>query len=305
MGDASSRNDFVQPFQVEAPGLRGRLVRLGPVVEAVVGRHDYPSPVARLLAEALALGTVLASGLKYAGVFSLQMQGDGPVSLVVVDITSEGDIRGYARFRPQPAASEVYAGDPSVPRLLGAGHMAFTVDQGPSQERYQGITPIEGADLSECAHTFFRQSEQIDTAIHVCSQAEGSGAGGPRAAALMIQRTPGAGPKVQADEAQADEDWRRAVVLMSSVRSQELLSDALGPADVLFRLFHEEGVRLFRQRPLRHRCRCSAEKVTRTLSAFPPTEVRAMAEEGRIDVTCEFCKTTYRVDAETLEATIY
>jgi molecular chaperone Hsp33 len=284
-------HDFVQPFQVERPGLRGRLVRLGPVVDAVLAPHAYPPPVAALLAKSLALGAVLASGLKFDGVFSLQLQGDGPVSLVVVDISSGGDMRGYARFATDRLRALEGGGEPSFPRLMGAGYMAFTVDQGPGTDRYQGITALEGGSLGDCAHTYFRQSEQIRTAIHLCAARRSAPPAAVGAAALMIQRlsrTP--------DDDEADENWRRAVVLMSSVTTGELLSASLSPADVLFRLFHEDGVRLYRRRSLRHRCRCSRARVDRLLATFPRAELEAMAEDGRVTVTCEFCKTTYTID---------
>ncbi|SUS06778.1 33 kDa chaperonin [Candidatus Defluviicoccus seviourii] len=292
--------DFVQPFQIEGLGLRGRLVRLGPVVRSVVAHHGYPPAVTALMAETLALAAVLASALKYDGVFTLQLRGDGPLSLVVVDITSAGDMRGYARCDEAAIGDALPAGAVSVPRLMGAGTMVFTVDQGPRTERYQGVTALEGASLSECAHAYFRQSEQVQTAIILVAAPEPDTAGdetaaGIRAAALMIQRLAGSDD----GDATADENWHRAVVLMSSVRADELLSSMLSPAEVLFRLFHEDGVRLFRQRPLRAGCRCSQTKVERLIATFSPAEITTMADNGRIAVTCEFCKTVYDVTVGT------
>ncbi len=297
--DDAAFGDFVQPFQIEAPGLRGRLVRLGAAVDAVIAPHDYPPEVAGLLAEAMAMAAVLASGLKYDGIFTLQIQGDGPVGLVMVDVTSDGDMRGYARCDAERLGAIGRTPEAPVPRLLGAGHMAFTVDQGPDTERYQGLTPLEGASLSECAHSYFRQSEQVETAIRLCvspvaGSRAGSGSGkepgGPRrAAALMIQRL----PADDAADPDGEENWRRAVILMSSATPGELLDPALSANQILFRLFHEDGVRVFRRRPLRHRCRCSRGKVDAILRSFPAIEIRDMAEDGRITVTCEFCKTVY------------
>ncbi|MGF1641490.1 MAG: Hsp33 family molecular chaperone HslO [Rhodospirillales bacterium] len=286
--------DYVQPFQIEAPGLRGRLVRLGSAVEATLARHLYPAPVAAMLAESLAMGAVLASGLKYDGVFTVQVQGDGPVGLVVVDVTSDGGMRGYARFDAARLAAAGPEPENPVPRLLGAGHMAFTVDQGPDTERYQGITPLEGATLGDCAHAYFRRSEQMETAIALC--ASDMAVAAPRAAALMLQRLPASGLAAL----EAEDDWRRAVVMMSSVTTGELLDPALSAADILYRLFHEDGVRVFTPRPLRHQCRCSRGKVERTLRAFAADEIRAMAEDGRLTVTCEFCKTAYAFEADDL-----
>ncbi len=297
MSQPNGLRDFVQPFQIEAQGLRGRFVRLGPALDSMLGAHAYPAAVAGVLAEALAMTAVLASGLKYDGIFTLQLQGDGPVGLVVADLTSDGAMRGYARFdRDRVEAAEAAGGGP-VPRLLGAGHMAFTVDQGPDTERYQGITALEGATLADCAHLYFRQSEQLETALSLCASDMSRAGDGRAAAALMIQRLPPAGPV----DLEAEEDWRRAVVLMSGATPAELLDAALAPNDLLYRLFHEDGVRVYRRRPLRHQCRCSRSRVERTLRSFPRAEIETLAEDGVIVVVCEFCKAEYRLDRKDLD----
>jgi molecular chaperone Hsp33 len=289
--------DHVQPFQIETPGLRGRLVRLGPAVEAVLAGHAYPPAVAGQLAEAMAMTAVLASGLKYDGIFTLQLQGDGPIRLMVVDMTSAGDMRGYARFDVDRLPETLEAMDGLVPKLFGAAYMSFTVDQGPGTERYQGITPMEGRTLGDCCHAYFRQSEQLQTAILLCASTAVSSPGW-HAAALMIQRLP-AVPSVIESEA-AEDAWRRAVILMSSATPAELLAPRLSSANLLYRLFHEDGVRLYRVRPLRHRCRCSREKVERTLQSFPVEDLMTMREDGVLRVTCEFCKAEYEFDEPAL-----
>lgn len=288
--------DYVLPFQIEAPGIRGRLVRLGASLRAIVAGHGYPPALTLLLGEALAMTAVLASGLKYDGIFTLQLQGDGPVGLIVCDITSAGDLRGYARFDAERLGRGLAtATGAPMPRLLGAGHLVFTVDQGPASERYQGVTLLEGATLGDCCHAYFRQSEQLATAVLIAAGHPGDD--GAQAAALVLQRLPTPGA---ADDDGADDDWRRAVALVGSLRPAELL--ATGDDDaLLYRLFHEDGVRVYRRKPLRHRCRCSQRKVERTLMAFPAREIRAMADDdGRVTVTCEFCKTTYALDDEDL-----
>ena len=286
----SAFGDLVQPFQIETFGLRGRLVRLGGALDAAVENHDYPLPVTALLGEIMALAAVLASGLKYDGVFTVQTHGDGPLAMTVANVTSDGDLRGYARVTDGTRVMET-TGTP-VRHLLGAGHMAFTVDQGADTERYQGITELTGDTVTDCARNYFRRSEQLDTAVALAAR-PGTGAGGARAAALVIQRLPsddGAG------DDDANQDWRQAVVLMGTVTADEMLDEALSPADLLYRLFHHEGVRVFRQRRLRHACRCSRGRVATTLRAFPRAEVEAMADDGRITVTCEFCKAPYVFD---------
>src|SRR5579859_395761 len=157
-------DDLIRPFQIDAHALRGRLVRLGPVFDRVVDQHGYPEPVAVMLGEAMALAALLAGALKYEGIFTLQTKGDGPITLMVADVASSGAVRGYAQFDPA-ALERVTAPGNSVPRLLGGGYLAFTVDQGEHTERYQGIVELAGATLAECAHHYFRQSEQVQAGI--------------------------------------------------------------------------------------------------------------------------------------------
>lgn len=286
----SDRQDLVLPFQVDGLGARGRLVRLGPAMRAAVVNHGYPDPVAALVGQAMVLAVTLASSLKYDGIFTLQTQSDGPVSVLVADVTSDGVVRGYARFDADRLDSDGWAMAP-VPRLLGTGHMAFTVDQGPDTERYQGITALEGATLTDCANAYFRHSEQLATAVTLTSRPDG-------AAALMVQRLPAAGSD-HVDR--SDDDWRRAVILMSSATEDELLDGDLTAAALLFRLFHEDGVRVYDAKSVAHGCRCSRGKVERTLRSFPQQEIADMAEDGVVTVTCEFCGAGYPFDGAALE----
>ena len=289
--------DQVQPFQIERGGTRGRLVRLGPLIDTVLAQHDYPEPVALLLAEMLSLAAALARALKFDGVFTLQTKGDGPIRLMVADVTSGGDVRGYAQFdAARLAALTASAGAGlSVPRLLGAGHLAFTVDQGEHTERYQGIVELTGATLVECIHHYFRQSEQLEAGIKLAV----SGERGWRAGVLMLQRLPGEGLDDDGEEGElenADDGWRRALALMASATSAELTDPALAPNDLLYRLFHEDGVRVFTPLSLRAGCRCSRGRVEDMLRALPRDDVEHLKVEGLIDVTCEFCNRHYRFD---------
>lgn len=285
-------DDLILPFQIEAQGLRGRLARLGPLADEILHRHAYPAPVARLLAEMLGLAALLAGALKYEGVFTLQTSGDGPVRLMVADVSSGGTLRGYAQF---DAARLPQSGEASVPRMLGAGHLAFTVDQGDFAERYQGIVELTGATLADCVHHYFRQSEQLQCALKLGTAEEN---GHWRIGALMLQRLP---PPEDSEEAEAAEDgWRRALAFMASVSSAELTDAALPPEDLLFRLFHEDGVRVYRKHGLNAGCRCSRERVAEVLRAMPVEEIEALQKEGEAVVTCEFCSRQYRFDRETL-----
>jgi molecular chaperone Hsp33 len=282
--------DFVQPFQIEDLGLHGRLVRLGDALDQAFERHNYPVEISELLGETMALAVALSGAIKYEGVFTLQVQGDGPVSVLMADLTSEGDLRGYVRFDADGLSEALGREGAIVPKLLGAGHMAFTVDQGADTERYQGIVELEGGKLTDCAQNYFSQSEQLDTALIVA--ADTSNHPGSRGAALMIQRLPAEaeGTFVREEE---DEAWRRAVVLMSSVTAAELLDPKLKPSELLFRLYHEDGVRLYDVKSVCQKCRCSEEKVKSTLASFPKDEIAEMADDGMVSVVCEFCKTEY------------
>lgn len=288
--------DVIQPFRIEDLGLRGRLVRLGATLQSILDPHGYPEAVARLMGETLALTTVLASALRFDGVFKFQTQGDGPLSLMVADITSDGSLRGYARYDARRLAAAEGTAEAPVPRLLGAGRMAVTLDHGPAAQQYQGMTELTGPRLVDCAHTYFRQCEPLETAISLAATAGDGGAA--RAAALMVQRPRPEGGGDVDDE--AEDEWRHAVALTSSVTAAELLDSAIQPAQLLYRLYHEEGVRLFRTRPVRHACRCSRAKVAATLRRFPAAELDAMAENGEIAVTCEFCKAEYHFSRQDL-----
>ena len=298
-------DDFIRPFQIESAGIRGRMVRMGPLVDEILQRHDYPKPVSRLLGQALALTSVLATALKFDGVFSLQTKGDGAVPLLVADFRSPGLLRGYAQFDGDAleAAVEAAPGDePSVPRLMGSGYIAFTVDQGSAKDRYQGIVALEGATLADCVHAYFRESEQLDSAIRVAvdETEDGDGERSWRAGAIMLQRLPEGDPGMMARGAEyerdevSEEDWRRAVTLMATASDQELISPSLEPDDLLYRLYHEDGVRVFEGVPLQAGCRCSRHRAEVVLDSLPRTELADLAVDGELIVTCEFCNATYR-----------
>lgn len=293
-------DNLVLPFQVAAGAVRGRLVRVGDVVDQVVGGHDYPVAIGRLLAETVALAAVLAGSLKYDGLFTLQAQGKGPVSLVVVDISSAGDVRGTVRFDAEKVAA---AGDgPPVPTLLGAGYLAFTVDQAQVSDRYQGIVALEGDTLAECARAYFAQSEQTETVVKLASRPGGNGQSW-RAAALMVQRMPAHSPGAPILMAEdAAESWRTAAILMASATEAEMLDPALAGETLAHRLFHAHDLRLWDARPLRAQCRCSDQAVARMLRTIPRAEISDLRDEsGKVAITCEFCGTTYAFGDDDLD----
>jgi molecular chaperone Hsp33 len=292
-------DDLVQPFRIDPFALRGRLVRLGPALDHILSQHDYPEPVAAMLGEAITLAVVLAGALKYDGVFTLQTKGDGPIRLIVADVSTDGAVRGYAQYdqkKLDAAGAEDSSEGLSVPRLLGAGYIAFTVDQGEETDRYQGIVELAGATLADCAQHYFRQSEQIQAGIKLAIGRTGRG-GAWRAGGLMLQRVPPEGGyRLIADD--IEDGWRRAMVLMSSATARELVDPDLTPHRLLFRLFHEDGVRVYDTHPLEARCRCSRERIETILRAFPADELDDMRKERVTTVTCEFCSRRYTFDAD-------
>lgn len=293
-------DDLVQPFRIDPFALRGRLVRLGPTVDRILSQHDYPEPVAAILGEAITLAVVLAGALKYDGIFTLQTKSDGPVRLIVADVSTAGAVRGYAQY---DASRLGEIGDrtgqsPSVPEICGGGYIAFTVDQGEHTERYQGIVELAGATLAECAQHYFRQSEQIQAGIKLSAAKIGE-TGMWRAGGLMLQRVPPEGGyEIIADD--VEDGWRRAMVLMSSATPSELTDPDLSPHRLLYRLFHEETVRVFDTQPVEARCRCSRERIIGILRSLPPQDVAEMREDKVTTVTCEFCNTTYEFSPEEL-----
>ena len=301
---AAIADDLVQPFEIEPYGMRGRLVRLGPILDEILGQHAFPPAVGTMLGQAIALSVALSSALKYDGIFTLQTKGSGPIRLLVADVTSGGAVRGYAQYDAERLSRAVVEGASaaSVPRLLGAGYLAFTVDQGEDTERYQGIVALEGATLAECVHHYFRQSEQIATGIKVAVDFRTDGRW--RGGALMVQRLPFEERQVlEADRDAIDDSWRRTLMLMGSSTSAELTDPALDPHELLYRLFHEDGVRVFRRHAVRAECRCSRARIERVLRSLPGSERSSLGDaDGSVTVTCEFCNRIYRFDAAAVAA---
>ena len=290
-------DDVVQPFVLDGSGFHGRLVRLGPAVDTIMGRHAYMPAVGGVLAESLALTSALAAALKFDGVFTLQLSGDGPVKFLVSDVTSAGDLRGYAGLREEASLPNGVETAP-VPKLFGKGYLAFTVDQGVHTDRYQGIVDLSGATLQDCVHHYFRQSDQFTAVVKLHGQRLADGKW--RAGALMLQRSPETeDPNKQ--EA-TEEAWREALIMLGSCTDAELIAPDISAHGLLYRLFHEDGVRVFETRPLQFRCRCSDRKVERVLMALPDDELDSLIVDGKITVTCEFCNEVREYDRDQIAA---
>ncbi len=313
-------DDKVVPFQVEGLDVRGRAVQVGPLLNAILARHDYPPVVARLLAEAVVLTALIGTSLKFSGKLTLQTKSDGPVDLLVADFSAPESMRAYARFDEERLAEAMAAGQTSPEQLLGDGILAFTIDQGVGMQPYQGIVPLDGSSLEDIAGVYFRQSEQLPTRVRLGvaelfdRDADGNLRRGWRAGGIIAQFLPQAPERLRqrdlhggdgddgAAEYSEDDAWTEAVALVDTVDMDELTDPQVPAEKLLFRLFHEQGVRVYDPQLILDRCNCSRDKIKGVLSGFSAEEIQDSQENGIISVTCEFCSTTYHYPVEELEA---
>jgi len=280
-------------FQLEDTAVRGRSVTMGSALHAALGGDRYPESVARLLGEAMLIGSLVANSLKFKGRLVVQCHGTnkGAISLLVTDCTTDGHIRGYARWNPEQLKMITLDNrHPRADSLLGGGTFSMTIDQGPDMDQYQGLAAIEGENLSDCAEHYFRQSEQIPTQIKLaCGQIQKPGEPPRwRGGAMMIQR-------VAEDLARGDTEnaWQTASALFDTLSDSELLDPELSQDRLLYRLFHEDGVRVIAQADVSAQCPCSETRLRATLKAFTSEARIDMAEDGLITANCEFCATDY------------
>jgi molecular chaperone Hsp33 len=299
-------DDAVIPFEVNALDLRGRLTRMGPALDEILTKHDYPPAVGKLLGEAIVLTTLLGSSLKFDGRFILQTQTDGPVSFLIVDFQAPDRLRAYARYDVKRLKPGLDSG-----ALLGKGHLAMTIDQGPDMSRYQGLVALDGGGLEEAAHEYFLRSEQIPTRVRIAVGEEFRGGEGGkhrwRAGGLLMQFLPkaperarqadlhpGDAPEGTVPHTVAEDDaWVEGQSLIGTVEDLELIDPDLSGERLLYRLFHERGVRVFKEVALQARCSCSRDAVSSMLKSFEPKDRAEMVKDGKVVVTCEFCSSVY------------
>src|SRR6202166_2872875 len=293
-------DDAVLPFEVDALDLRGRLTRLGPALDDVLTRHIYPPAVGKLLGEAIVLTTLLGSSLKFDGRFILQTQTDGPVSFLIVDFQAPDRLRAYARYDVTRLKEGLTSG-----QLLSKGHLAMTIDQGPDMSRYQGLVALDGGSLEDAAHEYFLRSEQIPTRVRLAVGEEWRGGEGPRhrwrAGGLLLQFLPKAPERARradlhpgdapegslAHTVAEDDAWVEGQSLISTVEDVELIDPDLSGERLLYRLFHERGVRGFPPLPLRAQCSCSREAVSSMLASFAAKDRADMVKDRKVAVTRE------------------
>lgn len=302
MSDTRIPDDLVGAFQIEGEPVRGRLVRMGPAIDEILTGHAYPEPVANLLGECCALAALVGSSLKFEGRLIVQAQGSGPVRYVVADYDTSGALRGYCRFDENEVAEAAKGfARPGARTLLGDGVFIMTVDQGPDMDRYQGVTAIEGETLALCAEQYFAQSEQTPTRVRLAvGQADVGRGFSWRAGGVLIQN-------IAEDEARGStaEAWDRTQALFETLGEDELIDPSLASKTLLWRLFHEDGVRVFEDKPLKAFCRCSQDRIETVLRSFGSDERADMVEpDGRIHVTCEYCSRVYAIEPESLEQVV-
>lgn len=269
-------SDILQRFLFENAGVRGEVVQLDATWQAVLARHEYPPTVREVLGESMAAAALLAATLKLKGSIILQVQGEGPISLLVVECTAQGTLRGLAHWKGEVPATDLHG-------RFGDGRLVITVDPGEGMERYQGIVPLEGANLAEALDMYLTRSEQLATRLWLAADEK-------RAGGLLVQKLPDTADEVDADA------WNRVTTLGATITPAELLQ--LAPREVMHRLFHEEDLRVFDGEPVSFRCSCTRERVEGMLRRLGQEDLEALLrEQGGVTVNCDFCNQRYLFDS--------
>ena len=292
--------DFSIPFQVEGAEARGRLVRLGPLVDQILSAHNYPDPVARVLGDLLALTALMGSQLKFNGTLTIQARGTGALTLLVADYEHDasdettGHLRGYAQFDPDILG--LLGKAPSFMGMMKQGYLVITIDPNDDKmNRYQGVVPVEGLTVADAARAYFRDSEQIPTVLDLSTVKVMGADAGWRAGGIIVQHLAAPGSQAMVDE---EENWTRIEALASTITADEVTDPALPGNELLFRLFHEDGVRVFDPKPLDVGCRCSRERISGILKGMSQDDIDHSIVDDQISVNCEFCNQAFVFTAE-------
>jgi molecular chaperone Hsp33 len=276
--------DMLHRFLFERYPIRGHLVHLDAAWRALIEHRHYPDTIRETLGEAVVASLLLAATIKFEGVLSLQLQGDGPVHLLLVQCTSGLGVRGLARYRDLDITDDFRIRD-----LIGAGNLTVTLETDDGAQRYQGIVPIEGERLADSLQAYFQNSEQLPTRLWLHADAQG-------ASGMLLQKLPGTSSVAAADAAAIEDAWRRVQIIGDTLTPDELRT--LEDAEILHRLFNEDDLRLFEPSPVYFRCRCSRERVAGMLQGLGEAETRSViAERGKVEVHCDFCNRAYVFDA--------
>ncbi|QRZ13288.1 Hsp33 family molecular chaperone HslO [Paracoccus methylovorus] len=309
-----SWEDTMLPFQLERSDMRGRVARLGPLLEHILSRHDYPVPVSAMVAELTTLAALIGQTVKLRWKLSLQVRGNGAIRTIATDYYAPETEGGPARMRAWASFDEgrLQEGLPGFDQL-GQGYFAVLIDQGEGTTPYQGLTPLAGGSLATCAQTYFERSEQLPTRFELTvgrARQPGQQNEHWRAGGIMLQTLPATSHAApQGDDLQSadilqgaqSEDWNRATMLMATVEAMELVDAALPLPNLVFRLFHEEEPTAFNPQPLVFGCSCDAERVRGTLSIYSAKDIAHMTnEDGIVTADCQFCGAHYEFDPKSL-----
>ena len=294
--------NLILPFVIDGALFKGRYVKIDSVMDELLARRSYPPLVAQILAESIALACMLADSIKYKGTFTLQIQGNGPVSLLVTDVTDSYEVRAYAQYDED----KLPEGVKSIREIFGEGTLSFIADSPYSEtERYQGVVALEGDTLAQCAVKYFGQSEQLLTQIMLFSEAVPSGEQGDTlhyaAGGVMLQKMPEKKNMLLTDN--TIDKWEEADILLKTLKKEELFDAKLLPEKLLFRLFHEHDLTIFPKKDIVFKCRCSRKKVAEMLGQFSKEERASLYKDGEISVTCQFCGKEYKFKEEDFEKT--
>ncbi|GAA4221724.1 molecular chaperone Hsp33 [Sagittula marina] len=316
-GDKIAWDDTVLPFQLDRSDMRGRVARLDGVLSGVLQQHNYPAPVEALVAEMALLTALIGQTIKLRWKLSLQVQTNGPVRMIATDYygpEAEGEparIRAYASFDADRIT------DDSPFQQLGTGYFAVMIDQGTGMQPYQGITPIAGTSLSDCAAAYFAQSEQLPTtfALSYGRSTESGQAEKWRAGGIMLQHMPKASPYAKDAPSGDDslvaaqdllggdeqENWSRVNMHLGTVEELELIGPSVPPTDLLVRLFHDEQPRVYDSQQIRFGCTCSEDRVRQSLSIYSAKDIEKMTtDDGLVTADCQFCSAHYELDPKTV-----
>jgi len=320
LGAQIAWDDTVLPFQLDLSDIRGRVARLDGVLDKVLAQHDYPPLIEALVAEMALLTALIGQTVQLRWKLSLQVRGDGPARLIATDYYGPTEAGAPARIRAYASYDKARLDHAAAPfSQIGKGYFAILIDQGEGTAPYQGITPIAGNSLAACAETYFAQSEQLPTRFQLSYGRSilAGGREGWRAGGVMLQHMPKASPFVAAADAgsgeggllqpadildgDAGENWSRANILLDTVEALELIGPMLSPTDLLVRLFHAEGPRVYDPQPVTFGCSCSADKVRQSLSIYSSKDIAHMTtEDGIVTADCQFCGAHYEFDPATL-----
>ena len=317
LGQKIAWDDTILPFQLDQSDIRGRVARLDGVLDGILKQHDYPPVVEALVAEMALLTALIGQTIKLRWKLSLQVQSKGPVRMIATDYYGPDKEGGSARIRAYASFDRDRLTDGAPFDQVGEGYFAVLIDQGQGTEPYQGITPIAGGGLKDCAEAYFAQSEQLPTRFSL-SFGKSTEAGGPehwRAGGVMLQHMPKASSHVQGGgsgeggllgaedivDGEELENWTRVNMLLDTVEDLELIGPSVAPTDLLVRLFHEETPRVFDTQPVRFGCTCTEERVRSSLSIYSARDIEKMTTpEGTVTADCQFCGAHYTLDPKTL-----